>query len=64
MQIGREQLVQGAADLFEAADPSPQAGQLVQGGFGPASPVEQAIHLVHDLAERAQVREATGEALE
>ena len=64
LQIRREQLVQRAADSLETADPSPQAGQFVQGGLGPASPVEQTIHLVHDLSQRAQVRQAKSDSLD
>jgi hypothetical protein len=60
----REQLAQRSANPLESADPSSQAGQFGQGGLGSASPVEQTIDLVHDLAKRAEMRQAASDPLE
>ena len=63
-QVGREQFAERAADPLEAADAPPEAAQLGQGGLGPAPPVEQTVHFIHDLAERSQVRQAASNLLE
>ena len=60
-QIGREQLAEGLADLPKTPHTQAQFGQFGQGRVRAAAAVEEAVNLVHDLAECAQLRQATGD---
>ena len=60
-QIGREQLAESLADLPKTPHTHPQFGQFGQGRVRAAAAVEETVNLVHDLAERAQLRQATGD---
>ena len=64
LQVGGEQLLQRLADPLEAANPPPQPCQFVQRGVGSAATVEEAVHLVHDLAQRSQFGPPAGDAVQ
>ncbi len=64
VQVRRDQLVERATDVFEATHAAAKSGQLVKSSIGSAAAVEQAIDLIHDVAQRAQVWQASGDSLE
>ena len=64
VQVRREQLVERAANVFEATHAAAKSGQLVKSSIGSAAAIEQAIDLIHDVAQRAQVWQASGDSLE
>src|SRR2546427_10972691 len=52
------------ANPCEPVDPLPQLLQLAQCSLRPATPVKQRIDMLHDLAQFAQLRQATGDVHE
>ena len=58
-QVGGLELLEDVADLAETPHPLAQFGQLGKGRVGAATTVEEAIDFIHDLPQRAQVRQAT-----
>src|SRR5215831_2387266 len=48
-----KELCEGGAHLWAPQEPTPQCGQFVQSRLGPAAPIKERIHLVHDGPERA-----------
>src|SRR5207248_1023741 len=57
----REQLLQHFSQSAESPQPGPQSRKLDQGRGRPAPPVEQAIDLLPQPAQRAQLRLAAGD---
>ena len=57
----REDLLEGLAHPREPAHPLPQLLALAQCRLRPAAPVKHGIHVLHDLAQRASRRSATGD---
>ena len=64
LQVRGKQFAQGAAHPLEATDTPAELGQFGQGRFRPAPSIEQAVHLIHDLAEASQVRQPAGDSRE
>jgi hypothetical protein len=64
LDIGREERLERLADGLEAAHALAQASQVGQGGLGAAAAVEQPVDFIHDLAQRAQLRQAARDALQ
>ena len=48
--------------MFEAAYATAESGQLLKSRIGSAAAVEQAIDLIHDVTQRAQVWQASGDS--
>lgn len=61
LQTRQEQLLQNLPEPDESPQPRPQAGQFGQCGRHPASSVEQAIDLLHQTTQCAQLRPAAGD---
>lgn len=56
--------MQDAPDFLEAANTAAQLRQFGQGGVGTAAAVEQAVDLVHDRAQRQQLRLPSADTLQ
>src|ERR1041384_52604 len=63
-QVGGKELVQDAPDFLEAADTLTELGQFGQGGVGAAAAVKQAVDLIHDRAQGAEMRLPSADALQ
>jgi hypothetical protein len=58
VELGRAKLVHDRADLLEAANALTQLGQFRQGGVRATAPIKPAVHLLHEVAQRSQLRQA------
>ena len=63
-QVGREQLLQGLADPFEASHASPQSREFFERCFAAAAAIKKAIDLIHDVSKRSQFGPPASDAVE
>ena len=57
-----KELLQRVAQLCEPPETTTQCGQLGAGCLSPTAPIEQRVHLFHDLTQRASLRQPPGDA--
>src|SRR5579871_6780101 len=55
VQVGGMELIQHLANLLEPANPPTQLGQFRQGGVRAATPIKQAVHFLHEVAQGSQL---------
>src|SRR6266478_5818207 len=64
LQVGGLKLLEDRPQFLEAADPSPQPGQLRQRRLGATPAVEQPVDLLHHCPEGSQLRQTPADALQ